>query len=70
MNFWEKLMTDPELGHRGGSPLARVALGLGLLLDEASEPVRPAFPVRMLLQGGATRRGWRKCPGLPLHPLI
>ena len=32
MNFWEKLIEDPEMGPRTGSPLARVAIGLGLLL--------------------------------------
>lgn len=31
MNFWEKLITDPGLGPRSGSPLARAAIGLGLL---------------------------------------
>ena len=32
MNFWQKLTEDPEMGPRTGSPLARVAIGLGLLL--------------------------------------
>jgi len=31
MNRWEKLTTDPRLGPRSASPLARAALGLGLL---------------------------------------
>lgn len=31
MNFWEKLVNDPECGPRSGSPLARAALGLGFL---------------------------------------
>jgi len=31
MNFFEKLINDPERGPRTGSPLARAALGLGLM---------------------------------------
>jgi hypothetical protein len=31
VNFWGKLVNDPELGPWTGSPLARAALGLGLL---------------------------------------
>jgi hypothetical protein len=31
VNFWQKLINDPEYGPRTGSPLARAALGLGLL---------------------------------------
>ena len=31
MNFWEKLLNDPERGPRINSPLARAAMGLGLL---------------------------------------
>ncbi len=31
MNFWEKLVNDPECGPRSSAPLARAAFGLGLL---------------------------------------
>ena len=34
MNLWEKLITDPELGPRSGSPLVRAVFGLGLLFFE------------------------------------